>query len=50
MLVIAAAVLAALAPVAAADQPVDGRLRAIDRTFTFPAGPGACPFPFIVHS
>ena len=49
MLVIAAAVLVALAPVAAADQQVTTITR-VDRTFTFPAGPGGCPFPFLVHS
>jgi hypothetical protein len=49
MLVIAAAVLAALAPAAAADQPVT-TITDVDRTFTFPAGPAGCPFPFLVHS
>src|SRR5262245_17150070 len=49
LLVIAAAVLAAFAPAAAADQPVTA-ITHVDRTFTFPAGPAGCPFPFLVHS
>src|SRR5215218_9096231 len=48
-LAIAAAVLAALAPTAAADQPVT-TITEVNRTFTLPAGPNACPFPFVVHS
>lgn len=49
VVVIAVLALVALAPTAAADQPVT-TVTTIDRTFTLPAGPGACPFPFIVHS
>jgi hypothetical protein len=49
MVVIATAVLAAFAPAAAADQPVT-TVTHLDRTFAFPAGPGGCPFPFLVHS
>ena len=47
--VIAVLVLAVLAPTAAADQPVT-TITTVDRTFTLPAGSGACPFPFLVHS
>jgi len=47
VVVIAALALVALAPTAAADQPVT-TITTIDRTFTLPAG--ACPFPFVVHS
>jgi hypothetical protein len=47
--VIAVLALAVLAPTAAADQPVT-TITNVDRTFTLPAGPGACPFPFLVHS
>ncbi len=47
--VIALVALAVLAPTAAADQPVT-TITNVDRTFTLPAGPGACPFPFLVHS
>ena len=46
---IAVVALAVLAPTAAADQPVT-TITNVDRTFTLPAGPGACPFPFLVHS
>jgi len=45
----ALAVPAVFAPVAAVDPPATTITR-IDRTFTLPAGPGACPFPFVVHS
>lgn len=38
-----------LAPEAVADQPVT-TITQVDRTFTLPAGPNACPFPFAVHS
>jgi hypothetical protein len=41
--------LAALAPTASADQPVTTITR-FDRTSTFPAGPSACPFPFLIHT
>jgi hypothetical protein len=41
--------LAMLAPTASADQPVT-TITQVDRTFTFPAGPNACPFPFLVHT
>jgi len=41
--------LAALAPTALADQPVTTITR-FDRTSTFPAGPNACPFPFLIHT
>jgi hypothetical protein len=47
VVVVAALALVALAPTAAADQPVT-TITTIDRTFTLPAG--ACPFPFVVHS
>lgn len=47
--VIAVVALAVFAPTAAADQPVT-TITNVDRTFTLPAGPGACPFPFLVHS
>ncbi len=43
------AAVAVLAPTASADEPVT-TVTQIDRTFTFPAGPNACPFPFLVHS
>jgi hypothetical protein len=43
------ATLAALAPAASADQPVT-TITHIDRTSTFPAGPGACAFPFLIHT
>jgi len=46
---IAVVALAVLAPTAAADQPVT-TITNVDRTFTLPAGPGVCPFPFLVHS
>ena len=49
VVVIGVLALAALAPTAAADQPVT-TVTTVDRTFTFPAGPGGCPFPFLVHS
>ena len=49
VVVIAVLALAALAPTAAADQPVT-TITTIDRTFTLPASPNFCPFPFIVHS
>jgi hypothetical protein len=45
----AAAVAAVLAPAAVADQPVT-TITHVDRTFTLPAGPNFCPFPFVVHS
>lgn len=41
------AALAALAPTAAADQPVTNEVH-FDRTRTIPAG--LCPFPFVVHT
>ena len=41
--------LAALAPTASADQPVT-TIRQFDRTSMFPAGPNACPFPFLIHT
>jgi hypothetical protein len=41
--------LAALVPAAAADQPVTTITR-FDRTSTFPAGPNACSFPFLIHT
>ena len=43
------AALAALAPTASADQPVT-TITHVERTFTFPAGPNGCPFPFLVHT
>jgi hypothetical protein len=43
------ATLAALVPTAAADQPVTTITR-FDRTSTFPAGPNACSFPFLIHT
>ena len=43
------AALAALAPTASADQPVTTITR-FDRTSTFPAGPNACPFPFLIKN
>ena len=43
------AALAALAPTASADQPVT-TITNVERTFTFPAGPNGCPFPFLVHT
>src|SRR6478752_3046742 len=49
VVVIAVLALVALAPTAAAEQPVT-TITTIDRTFTLPAGPGFCPFPFVVHS
>jgi hypothetical protein len=48
-LVIALLAAAALASTAAADQPVT-TITKVDRTFTFPAGPAGCPFPFLVRS
>ena len=48
-LAVVAAALAALAPTAAADQPVTTITR-FDRTSTFPAGPNACAFPFLIHT
>jgi hypothetical protein len=45
VIVVAAATVAALAPGAAADQPVT-TVTQVDRTFTVAAGPGTCPFPF----
>lgn len=48
-LVAVTATLAALAPAASADQPVT-TITQIDRTFTFPAGPNGCSFPFLVHT
>jgi hypothetical protein len=47
--VIAVFALAALAPTAAADQPVTA-VTTVDHTFTLPAGPGTCPFPIAGHS
>ena len=41
--------LAVLAPTASADQPVT-TITHVERTFTFPAGPNGCPFPFLVHT
>ena len=49
VVVIAVLALAALAPTAAADQPVT-TITTIDCTFALPASPNFCPFPFIVHS
>ena len=49
VIVIALGALAALAPSAAADQPVTTIMN-FDRTFTVAAGPGTCPFPFTGHS
>ena len=49
VIVIALGVLAALAPSAAADQPVT-TITNFDRTFTVAAGPGTCPFPFTGHT
>jgi hypothetical protein len=46
VVVIVAAALAALAPGAAADQPVT-TITNVERTFTIAAGPGTCPFPFV---
>jgi hypothetical protein len=46
---VATAALLALAPTAAADQPTT-TITEINRTFTFPAGPNGCPFPFVVHT
>ncbi|HEY3205797.1 MAG TPA: hypothetical protein VGJ58_02485 [Gaiellaceae bacterium] len=46
---VATAALLALAPTAAADQPVTTELH-IDRTRTIAASPDTCPFPFIVHT
>jgi len=43
------AALVALAPTASADQPVT-TITNVERTFTFPAGPNGCPFPFLVHT
>jgi hypothetical protein len=48
-IVVAAAVAAALAPGAAADQPVTTVFH-VDRTFTVAAGPATCPFPFNGHT
>jgi len=48
-LLIALAALAAFVPAAAADQPVT-TITHVDRTFTLPASPAFCPFPFVVHS
>src|ERR1044072_7928092 len=49
MLVLAPAFRPAPPPAAPPHQPVTTITR-LDRTFTFPAGPGGCPFPFLVHS
>src|SRR2546426_12744450 len=49
VIVIALGALAALAPSAAADQPVT-TITNFDRTFTVAAGPGTCPFPFTGHT
>lgn len=49
VVVIAALALAVFVSTATADQPVT-TVTTIDHTFTLPAGPGACPFPFVVHS
>ena len=43
------AALSALVPAAFADQPVTA-ITQFDRTSTFPAGPNACPFPFLIHT
>jgi hypothetical protein len=48
-LVIALLAAAALASAASADKPVT-TITNVDRTFTFPAGPAGCPFPFLVHT
>jgi hypothetical protein len=47
--VIAVLALAALAPTAAADQPVT-TVTTFDHTFTIAAGPGTCSFPILGHS
>jgi hypothetical protein len=47
--VVLTAALAVLAPTASADQPVT-TIRHFDRTSTFPAGPNACSFPFLIHT
>jgi hypothetical protein len=49
VIVIALGALAALAPGAAAGQPVT-TITNFDRTFTIAAGPGTCPFPFTGHT
>jgi hypothetical protein len=49
VIVIALGALAALAPSAAADQPVT-TITNFDRAFTVAAGPGTCPFPFTGHT
>jgi hypothetical protein len=49
LIVIALGALAALAPGAAADQPVT-TITNVERTFTVAAGPGTCPFPFTGHT
>lgn len=46
---VVAGALLVLAPTAAADQPITTEVH-FDRTRTIPAGPNACPFPFIVHT
>jgi hypothetical protein len=48
-IVAAAAIVAVLAPAAVADQPAT-TITHVDRTFTVPAGPGTCPFPFTGHT
>ena len=45
----AAAIVAVLAPGALADQPTT-TITQVDHTFTVPAGPGTCPFPFTGHT
>src|SRR5262245_52484536 len=45
----AAAFVAVLAPGAVADPPAT-TVTHVDRTFTVPAGPGTCPFPFTGHT
>jgi len=47
--VIAVFALAALAPTAAADQPLS-TITTVDHAFTLPAGRGTCPFPIAGHS
>lgn len=49
VIVAAAAIVAVLAPGAVADQPAT-TITHVDRTFTVPAGPGTCPFPFTGHT
>jgi hypothetical protein len=49
VIIVAVGAVAAFAPAAAAEQPVT-TVTHVERTFTVPAGPNTCPFPFIVHT